>query len=131
MISMSGDSQYKKQPSTVAVCFLPITQALSRPLGLFICEEKSNGSEACTVALNEIVAMGDVNKELEQGKRVAVYSGELITELNCTSHISLKSWIHLCSLPTSILTSNTLARHHCANPALASWISLFQQKTAR
>lgn len=76
------------------------------------------GSEACTVALKERVAMGDVNKELEQGKRAAVYSGEFITELNCTSQISLKPWMHLCSLPPSILTSETLARHHCANIAL-------------
>lgn len=37
------------------------------------------GSEACMVALKERVAMGDVNKELEQGKRVAVYRGGLIT----------------------------------------------------
>lgn len=61
------------------------------------------GSEACMVALKERVAMGDVNKELEQGKRVAVYRGGLITELNCTGQIALKPWRHLCSLPADLL----------------------------
>lgn len=72
-----------------------------------------------SAALEEQVAMGDLNKEVAQGRRAAVCNGELIPEFNCAGQEFLELFPPQGDLLPFLLLADEVARQHCVTLVLA------------